>query len=99
MDINEYIEKVIELIDKDMIFKYNPHPKAEKRYIYNIPSTDILNHPRLPYNLVKTKTCYYMNDYENIYPITELVNGLRKKYPNYEVDFDLSKYRIIIKCL
>ena len=78
MDINEYIEKVIELIDKDMIFKYNPHPKAEKRYVYNSPSTDILNHPRLPYNLVKTKTCYYMNDYENIYTTNNFNNAFAK---------------------
>jgi hypothetical protein len=38
-----------------------------------------------------------MNEYENIYPITELVNELRKKHPTYIVNFELDKYRIIIK--
>jgi hypothetical protein len=96
-EINEYIEKVIELIAQDIIYTHNPHPKAERKYIYNIPNHQILNHPRLPFSVVKTKKCIYMNEYENIYPINELVDGLRKKYPNYEVNFELDKYRIIIK--
>jgi hypothetical protein len=96
-EINEYVQKVIELIEKEIVSNHNPHPKAERKYIYNIPNHQILNHPRLPFTLVKTKSCIYMNEYEKIYPITEIVNELRKKYPNYEVNFELDKYRIIIK--
>ena len=96
-EINEYIEKVIELIEKEIVYNHNPHPKAERKYIYNIANHKILNHPRLPFSVVKTKSCIYMNEYEKIYPINELVNELRKKHPNYEVNFELDKYRIIIK--
>lgn len=97
VEINEYVQKVITLIEKEIVANHNPHPKAERKYIYNIPNHQILNHPRLPLCVVKTKSCIYMNEYENIYPINELVDGLIKKHPTYIVNFELDKYRIIIK--
>jgi hypothetical protein len=96
-ELNNYINEVINLIDKDMIYKYNPHPKADRIYIYNISYPDIPNHPKLPYSIVKTKLLFYYNDYQNIYPIKELVDELKNKYPNYKIEYDVNKDRIIIR--
>ena len=43
-EINKYVQKVIELIEKEIVANHNPHPKVERKYIYNIPNHQILNH-------------------------------------------------------
>ena len=78
MDIQDYVNKVVEVIAKEIIFRYPNLNKTVKKYIYLFNNHGIPNHPTLPYSIIKNKKSIYQNDYENIYPIDEIINKLLK---------------------
>ena len=96
MDIQIYVNKVIEVIEKEILFRYPNLNKTVKKYIYLFNKHNIPIHPILPYSINVTKKCIYQNDYENIYPIKELINNLKKKFPNYLIFLNNDKTGIII---
>jgi acyl carrier protein len=58
---------------KEIIFRYPNLNKTVKKYIYFFNNHGIPNHPTLPYSISKNMKFIYQNDYENIYPIDEII--------------------------
>jgi len=98
-EIKKYVDGVINIIVNDLIANFNPHPNATKRYVYTIgnfgPYT-LLRHPQLPSQVVKNLSSVYKNDIERIYPINELMEGLKEKFPKYKITLNFEKTKIII---
>lgn len=98
--IKKYVDEVINVITIDMINNLNPHPHALKKYVYSIGNNGIyklLNHPQLPDIVIKRMNgLIYKNELEKIYPIDELINGLKQKFPDSKIILNLNKTTITI---
>ena len=94
--VKEYVNKIIDLITKEIIFRLNPHPNGDKKYAYNFARKNIPNHPTLPYIIAKTKTQLYTNDFINILPINEIIEALKRKFPECKITLNEFKGEIII---
>jgi len=98
--IKKYVDKVINVITLDMINNLNPHPYAIKKYVYSIGNNGIyklLNHPQLPDIVIKRMNgLIYKNENEKIYPIDELICGLKEKFPDSKIILNLNKTTITI---
>jgi hypothetical protein len=98
--IKKYVDDVINVISLDMINNLNPHPNALKKYVYTIGNNGIyklLNHPQLPYIAIKQLNgLVYRNEIEKIYPIDELMDGLKEKFPDSKIILNLNKTAITI---
>lgn len=98
-EIKKYVDDVINIIVNDLIANFNPHPNATKRYVYtigNFGKYTLLRHPQLPDQLVRTLSSVYKNDIERIYPIDELMEGLKEKFPKYKIILNFEKTKITI---
>jgi len=96
MDCEIYVAKVVEAIDKEILFRFENLNKTIKKYIYLFKIHGIPNHPTLPYSIVKDKKNFYMNDYINIYPVNEIMKALQIKFPKYSIRLTTEKDGIII---
>jgi hypothetical protein len=98
--IKKYVDEVINVILIDMINNLNSHPNAIKKYVYsigNFGSYKLLNHPHLPDIVIKRMNgLIYKNEIEKIYPIDELINGLKEKFPDSKIILNLNKTIITI---
>jgi histidinol phosphatase-like PHP family hydrolase len=98
--IKKYVDDVINVISLDMINNLNPHANALKKYVYTIGNNGIyklLNHPQLPYIAIKRLNgLVYRNEIEKIYPIDELMDGLKEKFPDSKIILSLNKTTITI---
>ena len=97
--IKKYVDEVINVITNDLISNLNPHPNAPKKYVYtigNFGSYILLKHPQLPYQVVRNLKCVYKNEIEKIYPISELMDGLREKFPDSKIILNYEKTTITI---
>lgn len=83
--MDSYLDKVLEYIEYDFQDKFQNLNKTVKKYTYLLPTH------KLP-----EKKHLYANDYENIYPVKELLESIRFKYPKYFVSFDEDKSEIVI---
>jgi hypothetical protein len=88
--MDSYLDKVLEYIEYDFQDKFQNLNKTIKKYTYTLPTH------RLPYSISKEKKHLYANDYENIYPIKELLEFIKIRYPKYFVSFNEDKSEIII---
>jgi hypothetical protein len=97
--IKKYVDEVVNVITSDLIANFNPHPNATKRYVYtigNFGAYTLLRHPQLPSQVVKNLSSVYKNDIERIYPINELMEGLKEKFPKYRITLNFEKTTITI---
>jgi histidinol phosphatase-like PHP family hydrolase len=98
--IKKYVDDVINVISLDMINNLNPHPNVLKKYVYTIGNNGIyklLNHPQLPDIAIKRLNgLVYRNEIEKIYPIDELMDGLKEKFPDSKIILNLNKTAITI---
>ena len=97
--IKKYVDEVVNVITNDLIATFNPHPNATKRYVYtigNFGAYTLLRHPQLPYILIDRLHCVYKNDIERIYPINELMEGLKEKFSKYKIILNSEKTTITI---
>ena len=98
--IKKYVDEVINVITIDMISNLNQHPKAIKKYFYTIGNYGqykLLKHPQLPdIAIKKLNGMVYKNEIEKIYPIEELINGLKEKFPDCKIILNLDKTVITI---
>ena len=85
MELDKYINAVVDAIEREIIFRFQNLNKTVKKYIYFFNNHGIPNHPTLPFSIIKNKKCFYQNDYENIYPIDEIIKNLKKKFMNYKI--------------
>lgn len=88
--MDSYLDKVLEYIEYDFQDKFQNLNKTVKKYTYPLPTH------KLPYSMSKEKKHLYANDYENIYPVKELLESIRFKYPKYFVSFNEDKSEIVI---
>jgi len=88
--MDSYLDKVLEYIEYDFQDKFQNLNKTVKKYTYLLPTH------KLPYSMAKEKKHLYANDYENIYPVKELLESIRFKYPKYFVSFNEDKSEIVI---
>lgn len=101
MELEKYITQLVEVIEKEILFRFQNLNKTVKKYIYFFNNHGIPNHPTLPYSISKNKKCIYQNDYENIYPINEIMKKISesknlKKFINYKILLNEDKTGIII---
>jgi hypothetical protein len=96
MELDKYINAVVDAIEREIIFRFQNLNKTVKKYIYFFNNHGIPNHPTLPFSIIKNKKCFYQNDYENIYPIDEIIKNLKKKFMNYKILLNEDKTGIII---
>jgi membrane fusion protein (multidrug efflux system) len=71
----------------------------DKKYVYvigNQSSYKLLNHPQLPDIVIKNMKGVYQNDIEKIYPIDELMEGLKEQFPDSKITLNLNKTAITI---
>ena len=97
--IKKYVDEVINVIINDLIANFNPHPNALKKYVYtigNLGKYTLLRHPQLPDEVIHNLQCVYKNDIERIYPINELMDGLKERFPKYRIILNLEKTTITI---
>jgi hypothetical protein len=99
MEIEKYINDVVNAIEREILFRFQNLNKTVKKYIYFFNNHGLPNHP--PYSISKTKTYIYQNDYENIYPIKEIIKKLSEslvlaKFINYKILLNDDKTGIII---
>jgi hypothetical protein len=88
--MDSYLDKVLEYIEYDFQDKFQNLNKTVKKYTYFLPTH------KLPYSITKEKKHLYANDYEHIYPMKELLESIRFKYPKYFVSFNEDKSEIVI---
>ena len=88
--MDSYLDKVLEYIEYDFQDKFQNLNKTTKKYTYLLPIH------KLPYSMSKEKKHLYANDYENIYPIKELLEIIKIRYPKYFVSFNEDKSEIVI---
>ena len=88
--MDSYLDKVIEYIEYDFQDKFQNLNKTIKKYTYLLPTH------KLPYSIASSKKHLYANDYENIYPVEELLESIRFKFPKYFVSFNEDKSEIVI---
>ena len=96
MELEKYVNDAVNAIEREILFRFQNLNKTVKKYIYFFNNHGIPNHPALPYLISKTKKCFYQNDYENIYPIDEIIKNLKKKFMNYKILLNEDKTGIII---
>lgn len=97
--IKKYVDEVINVITSDLMANFNPHPNATKRYVYtigNFGKYTLLRHPQLPAQVVRNLSSVYKNDIERIYPIDELMEGLKVMFPKYKIILNFEKTTITI---
>lgn len=97
--IKKYVDEVVNVITSDLIATFNPHPNATKRYVYtigNFGAYTLVKHPQLPDTIINNLQCVYKNDIERIYPINELMEGLKEKFPKYRITLNFEKTKITI---
>lgn len=87
-----YINKVLDTISNELIARLDRFHNTTKRYTYYFSSL-----PQLPHIISKTKIYFYKNDYDNVYPVKQIFEGLIKKFPNFLIKFDELKSGIIIE--
>ena len=102
MELEKYVNDVVNAIEREIIFRFQNLNKTVKKYIYFFNNHGIPNHPTLPYSIIKTKKYFYQNDYENIYPIEDIMKTLSKskileKIINYKILLNEDKTGIIIE--
>lgn len=71
-------------------------PASKWRYSPLRGPYTLLRHPQLPSQVVKNLSSVYKNDIERIYPINELMEGLKEKFPKYKITLNFEKTKIII---
>jgi hypothetical protein len=96
MELEKYVYDLVNAIEREIIFRFQNLNKTVKKYVYFFNNHGIPNHPILPYSLIKNKQCIYRNDYENIYPIDEIITKLKEKFKNYKILLNYDKTGIII---
>jgi hypothetical protein len=98
MELEKYVNQLVQVIEKEIIFRFQNLNKTVKKYIYLFNNHGIPNHPTLPYSITKTKKYFYQNDYENIYPVNEIIKKLSesKNLKNYKILLNEDKTGIII---
>ena len=97
--IKKYVDQVVNVITLDLVNRLNPHPNWLKKYVYvigNQSSYKLLNHPQLPDIVIKNMKGVYKNEIEKIYPIDELMEGLKEKFPDSNITLNLNKTAITI---
>jgi len=80
-------------------FKDIEYTQQIKKYVYvigNQSSYKLLNHPQLPDIVIKNMKGVYKNEIEKIYPIDELMEGLKEKFPDSNITLNLNKTAITI---
>jgi hypothetical protein len=95
-EVNKFVKQLVELISFEVIKVLNPKFNNVKKYTYFFENHSIQNHPILPYIITKDKTHFYKNDYINIYPVKELIEELKIKFPDSQVKINDNKTGIII---
>ena len=96
MELEKYVNDVTDAIEREFLFRFQNLNKTVKKYIYFFNNHGIPNHPTLPYSISKNKKYFYQNDYENIYPINEIIKNLMKRFINYKILLNEDKTGIII---
>jgi len=91
-ELDIYISDVIDIIYKQVIARLDRFHNTTTRYTYYFSSL-----PQLPHIISKTKIYFYKNDYDNVYPVKQIFEGLIKKFPNFLIKFDEIKTGIIIE--
>lgn len=95
-EVNKFVKQLVELISFEVIKVLNPRFNNVKKYTYFFENHSIKNHPILPYVITKGKTHFYKNDYMNIYPVKELIEELKNKFPDSQVKINDNKNGIVI---
>lgn len=90
-NLNKYVEQVVNIIVKEIADcrKFTP------KYVYSFGKPLIPGHP--PHPPYKPQFKYlYKNDIEHIYPVNEIYNSLKSKFPDSKVSLDKYLWNIII---
>ena len=88
--MDAYLDKVLEYIEYDFNDKFQNLNKTIKKYTY------ILSIHKLPYSMSSLKSHLYANDYEHIYPVKELLDEIRFKFPKCFISLNEDKTGITI---
>ena len=88
--MDSYLDKVLEYIEYDFQDKFQNLNKTTKKYTYLLPIH------KLPYSMSKEKKHLYDNESETIYPVKELLEFIKIRYPKYFVSFNEDKSEIVI---
>jgi hypothetical protein len=92
--IKKYTQEVVNVIAKDLVSQLNSRDK--KTYIYRFGKPYLMGHPVVPPSQNKTLYNVYQNEVEKIYPVNEIFNALKLKFPDSIVTMDAYTYHITI---
>lgn len=82
-NLNKYVEQVVNIIAKEVAVCHKFTPK----YVYSFGKPQPPGHP--PHPPYKSTFQYlYKNDIENIYPVNEIYNSLKRRFPDSKVSLD-----------
>lgn len=89
--LNKYVEQVVNIIVKEIAACYKFTPK----YVYQFGIAQPPGHP--PHPPYKSTFKYlYKNDIEHIYPVNEIYNSLKSRFPDSKVTLDKYSWNITI---
>jgi hypothetical protein len=92
--ISKYTQEVVNVIAKDLVSQLNS--RAKKTYIYRFGKPYLQGHPVVPPSQNNSLHNVYQNEVEKIYPVNEIFNALKSKFPDCIVTMDPYTYHITI---
>ena len=81
--IEKYTNEVVDVITKDLVSQLNS--RAQKIYVYRFGKPYLPGHPQVPPSKNKSLYNVYQNEVEKIYPINNIFNKLKLKFPDCNV--------------
>ena len=92
--IEKYTNEVVDVITKDLVSQLNS--RAQKIYVYRFGKPYLPGHPQVPPSKNKSLYNVYQNEVEKIYPINNIFNKLKLKFPDCNVTLDNVTFNITI---
>lgn len=92
--VKKYTQEVVNIIAKDLVSQLNS--RAQKLYVYRFGNPYLLGHPVVPPSKNNSLNYAYQNEVEKIYPVNEIFNALKCKFPDCKVTMDAHTYNISI---
>jgi hypothetical protein len=92
--VKKYTTEVVETITKDLISRLNS--KAMPKYVYRFGKPYLPGHPQVPPCQNQSHKNAYQNEVEKIYPVNQIFDALKAKYPDCKVTMDSDSYNITI---
>jgi hypothetical protein len=93
-EVEKYTSEVVEAITKNLVSQLNS--KGCQKYTYYFGKSHLPGHPHIPPFLNNNQKNIYQNDYENIYPVYDIFNALKAKFPDVTITMNKHTFDITL---